>query len=127
MRPDPGAWPARLVELEPVMTEPDGANEQLDLFTSRAARATDPVTSHLAAHDAARTAATMRILALEALREAGERGLTDFELAEILGRQQTSAGKRRGELRDVGLVRDSGMKRPAPSGSAAIVWVATDV
>ena len=49
-------------------------------------------------------------------------GLTDFELGDIVGRQQTSAGKRRGELRDRGYVEDSGLRRPAPSGSSAIVW-----
>jgi hypothetical protein len=52
-------------------------------------------------------------------------GLTDFELADIMGRQQTSAGKRRGELRDIGLVSDTGYRRPAPSGSMAIVWAIT--
>lgn len=49
-------------------------------------------------------------------------GLTDFELAGIMGRQQTSVGKRRGELRDYGYVIDSGLRRPAPSGSSSIVW-----
>jgi hypothetical protein len=94
------------------------------------ARRTDPVTSHLAALDAARDAPTMRILALAQLCAAPE-GLTDFELADRLTRvlnrpvQQTSAGKRRGELRDAGQVRDSGLKRPAPSGSLSIVWAAT--
>lgn len=50
------------------------------------------------------------------------KGLTDFELAEIMGRQQTSVGKRRCELRDQGLIENSGLKRPSPSGSNAIVW-----
>jgi hypothetical protein len=49
-------------------------------------------------------------------------GLTDFELADIMGRQQTSAGKRRGELRDLGFIEDSGLRRDAPSGSPSIVW-----
>lgn len=52
-------------------------------------------------------------------------GLTDFELAKFLGRQQTSAGKRRGELRDNGYVIDTQVRRPAPSGSNAIVWAIT--
>jgi hypothetical protein len=87
----------------------------------RSARFTDPETSRRAAADAARSAATHRTRALETLR-AHHGGLTDFELAALLGVAQTSIGKRRGELRDAGLVEDSGVRRPAPSGSAAIVW-----
>lgn len=60
-----------------------------------------------------------------ALHQAHPGGLTDFELAELMGRQQTSAGKRRGELRDIGLVVDSGRRRLAPSGASAIVWQIT--
>jgi hypothetical protein len=90
--PDPGAW--------------------------RRVRVTDPDTSHdAAALDRARD----RDRAYAALARAPE-GLTDFELGAAIGRQQTSAGKRRGELRDAGLVVDSGERRPAPSGSRAIVW-----
>jgi DNA-binding transcriptional ArsR family regulator len=96
--------------------------DQLTLF---GARATDPDTSHAAAADAAVNAATHRARALAELRAAGCLGLTDFELADRTGLQQTSIGKRRGELRDAGLVRDSGQRRPSPSGSAAIVWVAS--
>jgi hypothetical protein len=52
-------------------------------------------------------------------------GLTDFELAANLNRQQTSVGKRRGELRDLGLIYATSVRRLAPSGSAAIVWALT--
>jgi hypothetical protein len=85
------------------------------------ARATDPDTSWAAASDARRNASTHRARALAMLR-AHPAGLTDFELADLLGVGQTSIGKRRGELRDQGFVVDSGVRRPAPSGSAAIVW-----
>lgn len=84
-------------------------------------RATDPETSQIAA---APNRSRDRDLVYAALRIAADRGLTDFELGACIGRQQTSAGKRRGELRDAGLVRDSGQRRPAPSGSPAIVWIA---
>jgi hypothetical protein len=53
-------------------------------------------------------------------------GLTDFELAALMSRQQTSVGKRRGELRDLGLIEDSNTARPAPSGALAIVWRLTE-
>jgi len=88
-------------------------------------RSTDPETSFLAALGVHQP--TDRVRALTALRRAGMDGLTDFELAAEIGRQQTSAGKRRGELCTLGLVRDSGRRRPAPSGSLAIVWrITTD-
>ena len=85
------------------------------------ARTTDPDTSWDAASDASIRADTHRARVLATLRNHPD-GLTDFELGELLGLQQTSAGKRRGELRDKGLVEDAGLKRPAPSGSMSIVW-----
>lgn len=87
------------------------------------ARRTDPDTSWAAAEDASVNAATHRARVLAALR-AHPDGLTDFELGDLLGLQQTSVGKRRGELRDKGLVFNAGFKRPAPSGSMSIVWKA---
>lgn len=86
-------------------------------------RATDPVTSLLAAQKASVNAATLRARCLETLR-AHPAGLTDFELADVIGSQQTSAGKRRGELVAQGLVCNSGLRRPSPSGSPSIVWKA---
>ncbi len=82
------------------------------------ARKSDPETSHQAAEP---DREIDRARALKALRAAPD-GLTDFELGERINRQQTSAGKRRGELRDQGLVEDSGLRRAAPSGASAIVW-----
>lgn len=76
-----------------------------------------------ALHPAARR--TDRVRALEALVKAAACGLTDFELAHAIGRQQTSAGKRRGELVALGLVEFAGIHRPAPSGARARVWRVT--
>lgn len=89
------------------------------------ARATDPDTSHQAAEDALPRAQRHRDLALTALRSAGDRGLTDFELADLTGVAQTSIGVRRHELVKLGLVAKTDDRRPAPSGSASIVWRAT--
>jgi hypothetical protein len=99
----------------------------VDLFdyAAQGFRNTDPDTSYQAALRNVSGRYTDRRKALAALSAAGEGGLTDFELASRIGRQQTSAGKRRGELRDLGLVADTGRRRPAPSGSAAIVWAVT--
>lgn len=55
------------------------------------------------------------------------RPATDFELAAITGRKQTSIGKRRGELVAQGLCVDSGQRRPSDTGSPAVVWALTDL
>jgi len=52
-------------------------------------------------------------------------GLTDFELATLTDRAQTSIGKRRGELAALGLIADIGDRRPAPSGAMSAVWAIT--
>ena len=73
-----------------------------------------------------------REAALAALAQAGETGLTDFELADVTGVQQTSIGKRRKELVDHGLVESvldpatgKPATRPSPTGSPSMVWRAT--
>ncbi len=98
---------------------------QFDAFNPPLARTTDPETSHEAADRMKPLAGKDRI---EVLRQHVRRhlGLTDFELAAIMVRQQTSVGKRRGELRDAGLIEATDDRRPAPSGSGAIVWRITD-
>lgn len=88
-------------------------------------RPTDPDTSHAAAarKPSRRLIDRQACLVIHASHPAG---LTDFELAVMMNRQQTSAGKRRGELRDAGYIEDSLIRRPAPSGSNAIVWRVTE-
>jgi hypothetical protein len=94
------------------------------------ARVTDPITSHMAAQ--AQTPAKVRSehrLVLELLQW---EALDDFELAkrasQALGRpvKQTSIGVRRGELRRIGLVADSGLKGKSDTGSPVIRWCLTD-
>jgi len=85
-------------------------------------RSTDPDTSIAAASSVMTEIGKSKVL--KALQKYPN-GLTDFELADETGWQQTSIGKRRGELRDVGLVIDSGYRKPAPSGRMAIVWCLT--
>lgn len=95
-----------------------------DLF-GPAARLTDPDTSHAAADYPKLLRRQDRIDTL-LQHHSHPAGLTDFELAALMDRQQTSVGKRRGELRDLGLIADSGQRRAAPSGAGAIVWRITD-
>jgi DNA-binding transcriptional ArsR family regulator len=94
----------------------------MDSIWEPVARWSDPDTSHAAARDAKVLAGPNRRLAYEALCRAGERGLTDFELAAITGVAQTSIGVRRKELVRAGYVEATPLRRPAPSGSMAIVW-----
>ncbi len=63
----------------------------------------------------------MQNLVLATLAEHSD-GLTDFELAEVTGRYKPSIGKRRTDCYAMGLVVDSGERRPTPSGANAIVW-----
>ena len=63
--------------------------------------------------------------ALQALVDAGDTGLNDFELAAVTGIAQTSIGVRRGELAGRFLVEQPGVKRPSSSGSPSTVWYAT--
>lgn len=49
-------------------------------------------------------------------------GLTDFEAADLVGSQQTSAGVRRKELERAGLIVATNTRRPSPSGKPVIVW-----
>lgn len=87
------------------------------------ARASDPTTSHDAFKRPGRAVDRLKVLMVHAKH--ARDGLTDFELAELVRRQQTSAGKRRGELRDKGLIQETAHRRPAPSGTLAIVWKIT--
>ena len=87
-------------------------------------RNTDPDTSHAAAAEHKILRKGDRVMTL-IMHYYHPDGLTDYELGDLIGRQQNSAGKRRGELRDNGLIENSGHKRPAPSGSLVIVWQIT--
>lgn len=77
-----------------------------------------------AARRAAGHAATDRGLVLRVLAEHGP--LSDFDIARIAGRAQTSLGVRRGELVKLGLVRRYDRDGISDTGSACIRWTLTD-
>lgn len=99
-----------------------------DIWSRPAARNTDPVTSRMAAEKAALGASRDRLAVLAALLI---RPMNDFEIAEHIGRVQTSAGKRRGELRDHGYVevardgRGNEATRLSPNKSPSLIWQIT--
>lgn len=82
------------------------------------ARTSDPDTSHLAA---AKDRTSDQERALTILRQ-HPAGLTDDALAVLMDRRPTSAGKRRLELLERGLVERTNERRPTRTGSTAIVW-----
>lgn len=59
----------------------------------------------------------------DAIRNAGERGLTDQECEVATGLSGNCVRPRRIELESAGLVVDSGKRRKTASGRMAVVWV----
>ena len=95
------------------------------------ARTTDPDTSHTAAANVAPRAEGDRLLALQTLAN-WPAGLTDFELADKTGRQQTSIGKRRGELVNLGYVEratdevGNNLRGLSPTFTTCAIWRITN-
>lgn len=85
-------------------------------------RSTDPESSRWAAVGNLPRRPTDKRNVIAELVKAGDQGMTDFELAHALGKQQTSIGKRRGELVEAKMVEWAGTWRKAPSGARARVW-----
>lgn len=83
-------------------------------------------TSVEAAGAIAPAAGRLQKLALAAIRDAGERGLTADELAARLGMDRWSVQPRTSELRRKHLIRDSEQRRLNASGRRAIVWCAEE-
>jgi len=80
-------------------------------------------TSGVAADRIAGHAAKQRASVLAVIVTAGATGATDSEIEHSTGMRAQSVSPRRGELRALGLVVDSGRRRPTPSGRPAAVWV----
>lgn len=82
-------------------------------------------TEKQASKDAFPHSGSQRLKVLMKLAEAGAVGATDYELGTSLGILRTSAGKRRKELLEDGLVTDTGERRITDTGSSAVVWALT--
>ena len=87
----------------------------------------DVVTSIEAADAIAPVTARIQRMALARIKAAGARGYTAAELADVLAMERTTVQPRTTELRRLGLIDDSGQRRPNPNGKRAIVWIATGV
>jgi hypothetical protein len=84
------------------------------------ARHTDPPTSHWAAEEVKTTRIEQVVAA--AIRRSGSRGLIAAELPEHTGMPLNTVTPRTRPLVAKGIIRDSGEKRPGPSGKNQIVW-----
>lgn len=88
-----------------------------------AARATDPDTSQAAARSL--DIQPMQREILIALHH-NPGGLTGTQLAEATNLSLNTVTPRFAPLQRKGLIRDSGQRRPGPSGRRQIVWVLTE-
>lgn len=81
-------------------------------------------TSVAAAEAIAPATGPLQRMVLFAIAEVGARGLTSQELAVRTGVDFNSVQPRTSELRQLGLIRDSGLRRLNRNGKKAIVWIA---
>lgn len=79
-------------------------------------------TSREAAESIEEAGGALRGRVLGALRTRG--AMTDGELQEFLAMDPSTERPRRVELVRMGLVRDSGVRKPTPSGRRATLWEA---
>ena len=85
------------------------------------ARHNAPETSHEAAESIAPAASRLAKWVLENIEYSV--GLTCFEVEEITDLSHQTASARITELRQKGLIKDSGQRRLTSSGRKAVVWV----
>lgn len=113
------------------MTDDPDDPEQLGLFEAATSdrlgtsRASDPATSKAAALDNLPRSGSQKSRVLSALVR-HQAGLTDYELGLAIGVLRSSAGKRRQELEELGLIERTGGTRPTDTGSDALIWRLTD-
>lgn len=80
-------------------------------------------TSRTAAERSRRVAPKHRALVLHLIESRGADGATDEEIENVLGLKHQTVSARRNDLANLGVVRDSGQRRPTESGCPATVWV----
>jgi hypothetical protein len=83
-------------------------------------------TSRRAAREIEPALSRLQQLVLKALRDAGPRGLADFEICAATGIRESTMRPRRHELVRAGLVADSGERRRTPAGRYSTVWILAD-
>lgn len=108
-----------------VVTPPPLLVDRLDDATIGRAHSDGPGTETVAALANRAWSGSQRRRVLEAIAAAEQAGRTDFELERELNLNRPSPGNRRGELVRLGLVADTGERRPTATGCPAVVWAVT--
>lgn len=80
-------------------------------------------TSMAAAEQAELFSLNLRELVFRAIKQSGDRGLTDHEIQARLGLSGDTQRPRRYELHKQGLIKPADETRRAPSGRQATVWI----
>lgn len=80
-------------------------------------------TSEAAAESTLDTLGRLEAKVWAAIAGAGAYGLTDQEQQQVTGLDPSTQRPRRVRLVELGLVKDSGQKRPTHAGRNAVVWV----
>ena len=107
------------------VNRPNTSPDSIRLPLTPPARHNAPAgTSGVAADRIAGYAAKQRADVLAVIVKAGAFGATDADIEAATGIRAQSVSPRRGELRALGLVVDSGRRRPTPRGRPAAVWIA---
>ena len=86
-----------------------------------------PDTSRKAANRVSEKVVRLRREVITVIKEAGSRGLTAAEVATLLGKDKNSTSPRITELKNYGMIRDSGWRRPTPPVGSSIIWLYGDI
>jgi predicted ArsR family transcriptional regulator len=89
-------------------------------FARTHAHRDDPDTSHIAAERAVPLAERHRQMVLDCLEDQGQ--LSSEQIASLLGLSSLQVMKRISDLRNEGVVIDSGERKPTMSGRPAAIW-----
>lgn len=87
-----------------------------------AARATDDVSSHLAAEDVTRSGARQRHIEIVATAVRKHPGMTSAELAVLCGLDRHETARRLPDAITAGLVKKGELRACARSGRLAVTW-----
>lgn len=83
-------------------------------------------TSEAAALSQAEHLAKMNAMVIAFIRSRGSHGATNYEIHAALGLLPQTASARRNGLAKLGLIQDTGTKRPTNTGRGAEVWILVD-
>ena len=87
-------------------------------LTQPGSRNSDPMTSHVAADKAKRFVWDHKEQILGVLF----RPMNCYLISQLTGLDHVAVARRMGELRDAGLVRDTGLTDPGPNGRECTLW-----